>query len=68
MMGRHHNVPLGGCHNILIRRRGDAPLRHLGDVPVRRSWNFHLTRRSDVQRVVVTTSPRRLAAGWVLYL
>ena len=55
-------------HDVPIRRRGDVPLRRLVDAPSRRRWVFHLGRTCDVAemyRDVVTTSPRRLVAGWV---
>ena len=53
------------CRDLLIGHRGYVPLRRLGDVPLRRlSFEMHLLCRWDAQRGVVTTSPRRLIAGW----
>ena len=65
LMGRRCYVLLRRRLDVSIRRRGDVPLRRLGDVPTRRRWVFHLG-RTCVQRDVVTTSPRRHIAGWVL--
>ena len=62
LMGRRHYVPMRRRHDISIRRREDVPLRRLGNVPVRRRWVFHLRLTCDV----VTTSPRRLVAGWAI--
>ena len=37
------------CHyDVLIRRRGDVPLRLLGNVSPRRRWVFHLRRTCDI--------------------
>ena len=49
-----------------MRHLGYVPLRRLSDVLLRRRWVFdtYPRRHWDVQRDVVTTSPRRLVAGW----
>ena len=69
---RHGDVLMGCCcyvllrvrYDVPIRRRGDVPLRRLGDVPSRLRWVFYLGRRWDVQRDIITTSPRHPNAGW----
>ena len=61
-MGRRCYVLLRRRYDVPTRCCGDAPLRRFGDVPSRRRWVFHLGRTCDV----VTMSPRRLNAEWVL--
>ena len=50
-MGSHHNDLLRRRHHILIRQRGDVPLR--------RCWVFHLRRTCDVAGTYRETSLRR---------
>ena len=61
---------MGVSFETCLRCREDVPLRRLGDVPLRRqlgvSFETYLRRHWDVQRDVVTTSLRRLVAGWGL--
>ena len=69
-MGRRYYVLLRSRHDIPIRCRQDELLRRLGDVPLTSlgvSFETYLGRRWDVQRDIVTTSPRRLAARWVSF-
>ena len=65
-MERRHYVSLRRRHDIPTRLHEDVPLKPLGDVSLRRRWVFHLRLRWDVQRDVVTTSPRRLRVGSII--
>ena len=58
-MGRRCYVLLSRLYHVPIRRRRDAPLRHLNDVPSRRRWVFHLRRTRDVTGTYKETSLRR---------
>ena len=66
MKGRRSNVLLRRPFDVPIRRRRDAPLRHLGDVLSRRRWvvslETYLRCHWDVERDVAATSLRRLNA------
>ena len=57
-MGRRHYVVMTRHHNILVRLRGDVPLRRLDDVPLRCRWMFHLRRAHDVTGMYRETSLR----------
>ena len=68
LIGRCCYFLLRRRHNIQIRRRGNVLLKHVSDVPQRRRWVFHLRHACDAlgrTERVVTTSSRRLVAGWV---
>ena len=72
------NILMRRCCYVLLRRRHDVPIRYDGDVPSswRRSietssgvsFETYLRRRWDMKRDVVPTSPRRLVAGWAVFL
>ena len=64
LIGRCCYVPLRRRHNIQIRRRGNVLLRHLSYFVGCFIWDMPATSLGRTERVV-TTSSRRLVAGWV---
>ena len=65
---RPHETSSWHTNKTSWRRTNETSWRRSTETSLGVSFETYLRRHWDVQRDVVTTSPRRLVAGWVLFL